>query len=179
MAIPEAAEIRKTLIEAVEIGLIATLAAAAGALFTRQFHHESALLGGIWAAVSGVVVYGDRAQIIGNSRRRMIGTVLGGIVSALFLLMFDPTLVLLGACAALTAALVILLGLSGHARLAVVTTVVIFAVQHEHRALSPFFNAGLRMAESAIGMSVCLLIVLVSPLGTRHSVSGEADDDAM
>ena len=180
MAIADAGEARKILIEAIEIGLIATLAFAAGALFTRQFHHESALLGGIWSAVSAVVVYGaDRSQVFGNSRRRLIGTLLGGLVSAVFLIVFEPSLVLLGVCAALTAAIVIVLGLAEYARLAVVTTVVVFAVQFEHGMVTPFFNAGLRIAESVIGMSVCFAIVLVSTLRTRQSVAGEADDDAM
>jgi uncharacterized membrane protein YccC len=172
--------LKLTLIEALEIGVIATLSFAAAGMVTRQFHHESALLGGIWAAVSALVVYGvDRRQVFGNSRRRLIGSVLGGIVSGVLLVFFAPSLPLLGACAALTAGAVILMNLAEYARLAVVTTVVVFAVQVEHPTVAPFFNAGLRIVESLVGMIVCLAVVSVGALTTRQSGAGEADDDAM
>ena len=172
--------LKLALLEALELGVIATLSFAAGALMTTQFHRETALLGGIWAAVSALVVYDvDRRQVFGNARRRLIGSILGGILSGLLLVFFAPSLPLLGVCAALTAGAVILTNLAEYARLAVVTTVVVFAVQHEHPTVSPFFNAGLRIVESLVGMAVCLLVVTVSALATRQSTAGEADDDAM
>lgn len=172
--------LKLALLEALEIGVIAMLSFAAGGLMTRQFHHESALLGGIWAAVSALVVHGvDRRAVFDNARRRLIGSVLGGIVSGLLLTAFAPSLLLLGACAALTAGTLSLMNLAHYARLAVVTTVVVLAVQYEHPTVSPFLNAGLRIVESLVGMTVCLAVVTVSMLTTRQSAAGEADDDAM
>ena len=93
--------LKLALLEALEIGVIAMLSFAAGGLMIRSSTIESALLGGIWAAVSALVVHGvDRRAVFDNARRRLIGSVLGGIVSGLLLTAFAPSLPLLGACAA-------------------------------------------------------------------------------
>jgi uncharacterized membrane protein YgaE (UPF0421/DUF939 family) len=151
---------RMALIIALEGVLITLLAYFLGARFTAIFHGASAPLGGVWAAISGLVVLQSTIrETVASSLLRTIGTFIGAMVAALYLTLFGFSLLGMALCAGLTLSICFLLDIFEYARLAAATVVIIMAVSVQVPDVPPFLNAFLRFTEATIGVGVGMLCV--------------------
>ncbi|HEU5398348.1 MAG TPA: FUSC family protein [Gammaproteobacteria bacterium] len=151
---------RMTLIVCLEGMLITLLGYHLGSRFTAIFHGASAEIGGIWSAISGLVVLQSTIrETLKSSLLRTIGTAIGALICALYLSLFGFSLPGMALCAGLTLAICYVLDIFEYARLAAATVVIIAAVSAQSPQIPPFLNAFLRFSEATIGVGVCILCV--------------------
>lgn len=138
--------------------LIATTAFLCGYYFTGLFHEPTSFVGGLWAVISAIIVYESTAKDALNlAKTRILGTLIGAIISAFFMYFFNFTIVGYVICIGLATLICYLFNIKHAAKLAGITISVILIVSVIEKELHPFTNAGLRFAESAIGTALALL----------------------
>lgn len=149
-----------TLIIGLEGALITLLSYYLGARFTAVFHGASAQLGGLWSVISGLVVLQSTIhETLKSSLLRMIGTLIGALICALYLWLFGFSIPGMALCAGLTLSICYLLDIFEYARLAAATVVVIAIVSNRSPEISPFLNSFLRFSEATIGVGICIVCV--------------------
>ncbi len=114
-----------------------------------------------WAAISAFVVMGtDVGTTVQASRDRLIGTALGAVGGAVFVLLFGSHLWSFGLAATVIVLLCAALGLDQSYRLACVTMTIVMLI---HTGGSPWSIAWRRFLEVALGIMVALLISALPP----------------
>ena len=157
-----------------QIAVAALLAYWIGFSFTSLFPGYLPKIGGLWSAISAVVVTQlTRKDTTSSASLRVLGTAIGAFTSAVYLtvLPFHP----IGMAVAIFATGVICTALRvpSHGRLAAITVIVVMVTASLDPALSPGLNALLRFAESCIGTAVAVLVVLLWPHSGRDSSSDQ------
>lgn len=147
-----------------EIALAALVAYVLGFWFTSLFPGYLPKIGGLWSAISAIVVtQATRNDTTSSASLRVLGSAIGALTSAVYLtlLPFHP----LGMALAIFATVLICTALKvpSHGRLAAITVIVVMVTSSLDPALSPVLNALLRLAESCIGTAVAVLAVLLWP----------------
>ena len=153
---------------AVQNALVCLLAYLAGFHLSWAVGGAPTYIGALWATISGIVVLqGTRRATIDTAWLRVLGTLIGSIISALYLslLPFSP----LGMATSIGIAVLLcnLFGFPDHARLAALTVAVIMVVSIVDPKINPLINAGLRFAESCIGTGLAVLAVVLWPEGDQ------------
>ena len=170
---PTSSQIRREqLLVAAQIALAALLAYWIGFSFTSLFPGYLPKIGGLWSAISAVVVIQlTRKDTTSSASLRVLGSAIGAITSAVYLtfLPFHP--IGMGAAIFFTGVIYTAFKVSSHGRLAAITVLVVMVTASLDPALSPGLNALLRFAESCIGTAVSVLLVVLRPqrLGHRSS----------
>ncbi len=161
---------REELRIAVLSAAVSTLAYLGGSRFTALFHGASALVGGLWSMISAVVVLqATRRETIMSAWRRIFGTLIGAVISGIYLLVLPYSLVGMAVCIGATVLLGQATGSPDHARLAAITVAVIMVTSSVNPTLSPILNAALRFAESCIGAGITVLAAHLWPEGWRRA----------
>jgi uncharacterized membrane protein YccC len=116
---------------------------------------------GYWAAISAFVVMGsDVSTTFAASRDRLIGTAIGAVLGAAFVVLLGAHLVWFGIAVAATVLICESVGLGQSYRLACVTVAIIMLI---NTAGSPWWSAAYRFAEVALGILIALLISALPP----------------
>lgn len=152
-----------------EIAVASLLAYVLGAWFTSLFPGYLPKIGGLWSAISAVVVtQATRRDTTDSASLRILGSAIGALTSAAYLslLPFHPLGMALAIFA--TVALCAAMNIPSHGRLAAITVIVVMVTGSLDPRLSPGLNALLRFAESCIGTGIAVLGVRLWPgTGTR------------
>lgn len=151
---------------ALQITLVSLGSFLCGFHFTALFHPPSAAMGGLWALISGIVVLQeDWHGTLSSAWLRVLGTLVGATVSAIYLsfVAFDPFG--MAACIFATVLLCHAAGIPDPARLAAVTVALIMVIFTIDPAVSPVASAALRFAESFLGAAIAVLVVRLWPVG--------------
>ena len=132
-----------------EIALAALVAYWLGSWFTSLFPGYLPKIGGLWSAISAIVVTQATSAVY------------------LALLPFHPA----GMAVAIFATLLLCAAVNvpSHGRLAAITVIVVMVTSSLDPKLSPGLNALLRFAESCIGTGVAVLAVLIWQ-GSRRQI---------
>ena len=147
---------------AVQLTLIALLSYWCGVHFTKYFHGASAGTGGLWAAMSGIMVRQEtRGKSWISAWLHLPGTVVGAIISAVMLSLIPFSLV--GMTCAVFAAVLLChaVRIPDQSDKAALTVVVVMVVSSIHAALHPVTNAALRFSEACLGAAVATLLIYV------------------
>jgi uncharacterized membrane protein YccC len=153
---------------AVQIALVSFASYWAGLHFTGLFHGGSASIGGLWSAVSAIVVLqATRRETWSSASLRILGTGIGSIISAAYLTVLRFSSIGMAASIFATVLLCDTARIPDHARLAAITVVVIMVITSIDPTLNPIHNAALRFSESCIGTAMAVLAVLLWP-GTKE-----------
>ncbi len=147
-----------------EIAVVTLLAYLLGYWFTSLFPGYLPKIGGLWSAISAIVVtQGTRRETTNSASLRILGSAIGALTSAVYLslLPFHP----IGMAVAIfaTVALCATIKIPSHGRLAAITVVVVMVTGSLDPKLSPVLNALLRLAESCIGTGIAVLGVRLWP----------------
>ena len=153
-----------------EIALAALVAYGLGSWFTSLFPGYLPKIGGLWSAISAIVVtQATSKEALSSASLRILGSAIGAATSAIYLtlLPFHPA----GMALAIFATLLLCAAVNvpSHGRLAAITVIVVMVTSSLDPRLSPGLNALLRFAESCIGTGVAVLAVLVWP-GSRRQI---------
>jgi uncharacterized membrane protein YgaE (UPF0421/DUF939 family) len=149
---------------AVQEAVVCLLAYLAGLHFNQAVQGTSSHIGALWSVISGIVVLqATRRDTVASAWLRVLGTLIGAIVSAIYLLFLPFSPIGLAISIGITILLCLLLRIPDHARLAAITVAVVMVVSLLHPRMNPLINAGLRFAESCIGTALAVLAVLVWP----------------
>jgi uncharacterized membrane protein YccC len=151
---------------------VSSLAYLGGSRFTARFHGASAVIGGLWSMISAVVVLQPtRRGTLTSAGRRILGTLIGAVISGLYLSILPYSLIGMTVCIGLTVLLGQATDTPDHARLAAITVAVIMITSAAEPAFSPSLNAVLRFAESCIGAGITVLAAHLWPEGWRAGKS--------
>ena len=129
-----------------------------GFYFSSLFHRPSAGMGGLWALISGIVVLQSTWRgTLSLAWLRVLGTLIGSIISAAYLsfLPFNPFGMV--ACIFATVLVCHALGIPGHAQLAAITVALIMVISTMDSTLSPITSVALRFSESCLGTAMAVL----------------------
>ena len=153
-----------------EIALAALVAYWLGSWFTSLFPGYLPKIGGLWSAISAIVVtQATSKEALSSASLRILGSAIGAATSAIYLtlLPFHPA----GMALAIFATLLLCAAVNvpSHGRLAAITVIVVMVTSSLDPKLSPGLNALLRFAESCIGTGVAVLAVLIWQ-GSRRQI---------
>ncbi|MCP9908772.1 FUSC family protein [Cyanobium sp. BA20m-p-22] len=153
-----------------EIALAALVAYGLGTWFTGLFPGYLPKIGGLWSAISAIVVtQATSKEALSSASLRILGSAIGAATSAVYLILlpFHPA----GMALAIFATLLLCAAVNvpSHGRLAAITVIVVMVTSSLDPKLSPGLNALLRFAESCIGTGVAVLAVLFWP-GSRRQI---------
>jgi uncharacterized membrane protein YccC len=149
---------------AIQNALVCLAAYLFGFYFTGLFHARSSSIGGLWSLVSGVVVLQATSRDTWQSAvLRVLGTLIGAILSSFYLHFFPFSPIGMAVSVGLTVLLCQMLKVPDHGRLAAITVALIMVISSGNPELSPFANASLRFIESVIGAGIAVLAVLLWP----------------
>ncbi|MBW2511045.1 MAG: FUSC family protein [Deltaproteobacteria bacterium] len=149
---------------AIMVALVALASYIVGFYTTGLFHGATAGIGGLWSAISGIVVLqATRHAAWSSASLRVLGTAIGSIISAAYLtvLPFSPY----GMAASIFATVLLchVVRIPDHARLASITVAVIMVTASLNPTITPILNAALRFSESCIGTALAVFAVLLWP----------------
>ena len=147
-----------------EIAVVTLLAYLLGFWFTSLFPGYLPKIGGLWSAISAIVVtQGTRRDTTNSASLRILGSAIGALTSAVYLtlLPFHPVGMALAIFA--TVLLCTAVHIPSHGRLAAITVIVVMVTGSLDPKLSPGLNALLRFAESCIGTAIAVLGVRLWP----------------
>ena len=149
---------------AVQSALASLVSYWCGFYFTSFFHGASASLGGLWSLISGLVVLqATRSNTWSSAWLRILGTLVGAIISAAYLSLLPFTALGMAASMLVTILLCHAARIPDHARLAALTVAVIMVLSSDNPTLNPALSAALRFTESCIGTAIAVLTVVVWP----------------
>lgn len=149
---------------AIQEGVACLLAYLAGSYLTQVILGVPSPIGALWCVISVIVVLqATRQETVASAWLRVLGTLIGATVSAVYLLFFPFHPLGLAVSIGLTMLLCEIFRIPGHARLASITVAVIMIVSMIHPQMNPLINAGLRFIESCIGATLAVLAVLAWP----------------
>jgi uncharacterized membrane protein YccC len=161
---PMGTKIAEALRIALENAVVAFLGYLGGYYFTAAFFAPSAVLGGLWALISGIVVLqATRQDTWTSASLRIIGTCIGAAISAIYLQLLPYSPVGMAVTIGVTVLLCQMIGIPDHARLAALTVAVIMVISSLHPEYNPMLNALLRFVESAIGTVMAVMVILLWP----------------
>ncbi len=156
------------LLIALRIALVSLLSYQLGASFTGLFHEASASVGGLWSAVSGVVVLqATRRDTWTSAGLRVLGTGVGALISALYLSLLPYSTLGMALSVFATVLICQFARIPDHARLASITVMVIMVIAHLSPSLNPVHSALMRFTEALIGTTVAVAAVLIWPLAGK------------
>jgi uncharacterized membrane protein YccC len=151
---------------AIQIALVSLASYLCGFYFSSLFHRPSAGMGGLWALISGVVVLQSTwRSTLSSAWLRVLGTLMGAIISAAYLSLLPFNPFGMAACIFATVLVCHAAGAPDPARLAALTVALIMVVSSIDSTVSPITNAALRFAESCLGTAVAVLAVEIWPRG--------------
>jgi uncharacterized membrane protein YgaE (UPF0421/DUF939 family) len=157
------------IITALQNAVVCLVAYPCGAYSTGVFHGESATMGGLWSAISGLVVLQATTRDTWKSAGlRVLGTLIGAVVSGLYLSFFSFRPVGMAVSIGVTIVLCQILKVPSHGRLAAITVAVIMVISSLNPTLNPIMNAALRFGESCMGSVAAVAIVLLTPWSEGH-----------
>src|SRR5262245_46479307 len=150
------------LVPAVLTGVATWLSFLGGFHLTATAKGGAPAIGGLWAVISAVLVLHEtRRDTWASAGLRVLGTLIGSVVSAAYLavLPFSP----LGMAASVAGTVLVChaLRVDDHARLAGITVAIIMVVSMIDPDVPPIVNASLRFAESFIGTAVAVALSLL------------------
>ena len=149
---------------ALQIALVSLASYACGSYFTGLFHGASARIGGLWSMVSGIVVLqATRRTTWSSAWLRVLGTLIGSIIGAVYLSLLPFSAIGMAVCIFGTVLLCHAARIPDHAGLATLTVAVIMVLSSVNPALSPILSAALRFTESCIGSALAVLAILTFP----------------
>ena len=155
---------RKELLISVQIALVALLAYWIGLRFTALFPGYFPKIGGLWSAISAVIVVQlSKKDTADSAWLRVIGTALGAAISALYLSLFPFHAVGMGASIFASSLICTSLNMNSWMRLSAITVLVVMVTASLNPALNPALNALLRFCESCIGSAVAVILISLWP----------------
>ena len=155
-----------------EIAIAALVAYLLGSWFTGLFPGYLPRIGGLWSAISAVVVtQATRQETISSASLRILGSAIGAITSAVYLSLLPFHPIGMALAIFLTVLICAAVRIPSHGRLAAITVIVVMVTASLDPRLSPGLNALLRFLESAIGTGVALLGVLFWPSSPSRAKS--------
>ena len=150
--------------DALQHALVCLVAFVIGSSVTAFFNDTTAVTGGMWSAISGLLVLQTTTQATGQAGiQRILGSFIGAIVAVLYLVVLPFSPIGLAVTVAITYLVCQLLRIPQHGRIGAITATIIMVLAALNPELSPLTNASLRFVESVIGTVIALIAVLIIP----------------
>jgi len=144
---------------AIQFALVASLSFSLALLLSSILPDSSdtVMIGAMWAMISAIIVTQEtRSATISMGGLRVMGSFIGAVFSALYLIFFPFSIVGMGILIGIVVFTCVLLGMPGYLRLAALTAGIVLVVSAQNPDIPPFVNAAHRFLEVIIGSSVAI-----------------------
>jgi uncharacterized membrane protein YccC len=150
---------------AIQIALVSLASYACGEAITGYVHGASAMTGGMWAVMSGIVVLQQaRGQPVSVVWRHILATLVGAAVAASYLSLLPFNAIGLAASIFVGVLLSHAFRIPREASLAALAIGVVMVVSSLHPTLHPLLSAVLRFIEACIGTVMASLAIVLWPV---------------
>ena len=156
---------KKELLISAQIAVAALLAYWLGLRFTALFPGYFPKIGGLWSAISAVIVVQiGKKDTESSAWLRVVGTAFGAAISAIYLSLFPFHAVGMGASIFFSSLICTSWNMNSLMRLSAITVLVVMVTVSLNPALNPALNALLRFCESCIGSAVAVSLIALWPV---------------
>lgn len=130
----------------------------------------------MWAVISAIIVIeSSHSETFVSARNRILGTIVGALVSGIYLFLFPFSVIGFTVAIGIGVLICYLFRIPKAVKLTGITIAVVIIVATIDKDLHPFVNAGLRLAESAIGTGMAIIVALVSYFIMEHTTKTKAN----
>ncbi|WP_066015010.1 FUSC family protein [Endozoicomonas atrinae] len=138
---------------------IAFIAYISGYVFSWLSYEPTAMIGGLWAVISGLIVSEPATvqESISTAKTRIIGSAIGSVLAAIYLLFFTFNAITYAIFIGAASLLCYRINCGQHVKLAAITISVVIIVSTVSD-INPVLNATLRLFESCIGVGTGVLV---------------------
>lgn len=160
--------LKAVVVLAMENMIIAIGAFMCGFFITSNIDHSSPVIDGLWAVISGLLVWQSTPKRTKNAAKlRFNASFIGALIGGVYLVFFDFHVIGLGVCIGLGVVGNYLIAFQDGIRVTGVTIAVVLLISSVNPEINPFVNASLRLLESFLG---CLVAIMVSyiPIPPRY-----------
>ena len=143
----------------VRYSCIAFIAYITGFAFSWLCYEPTAMIGGLWAVISGLIVSEPATvqESIATAKTRIIGSGIGSFFAAVYLLLFTFNPFTYALFIGAASVLCYHVNCGQHVKLAAITISVVIIVSTVSH-INPVLNATLRLFESCIGVGAGVLV---------------------
>ena len=148
-----------TLSTAIQFALVASLSFSLALLLSVVLPDSSdtAMIGALWAMISAIIVTQEtRSATISMGGLRVMGSFIGAVFSAVYLILFPFSIVGMGVLIGIVVLTCVLIGMPGYLRLAALTAGIVLVISAQNPDIPPLVNAAHRFLEVIIGSSVAI-----------------------
>ena len=133
------------------------LAFTLGSICTHLFQDTSHYMGGMLAAISAIIIFGDKDihESLAVGWKRIIASLIGAFIGYIYFLFFDFSIWGMMVCIFLITLVTLLCSLKGYARIATIVLIWMF-VKSTASDVTPLTNGLMRFLESTLGVLVGL-----------------------
>ena len=133
------------------------LAFILGSVCSQLFQHTAHYMGGMLAAISAVIIIGDKDinDSLSVGWKRIVASFIGAFIGYIYFLLFDFSIWGMTICIFLITLISLLCSLKGYGRIATIVLIWIF-VKSTLSDVSPLINGLMRFLESTLGVLVGL-----------------------
>lgn len=153
---------RTSLILSLKSMIVMILCYDAGTYLSSLYHFSTPQLGGLWCAISGIIVL---QVFIRESFKaawlRIVGSFVGACTSLIFILWLGYSIKALAICVFATVILTSIFNIKETFRLASLTAAIIIILGMIHPTEAPLINAFSRFIESAMGAAIAIIITAI------------------
>jgi len=86
--------IQNRILTSMQTIIVIVAAYSCGFYFTEMFHEPTSFVGGLWAVISGIIVFEITAMdTLQSAKTRIIGTFTGALISGVYLILFPFSII--------------------------------------------------------------------------------------
>ncbi len=153
---------RTSLLTAIQMAMTVGLSYFIAIKMALWLNFPNVIISGLWAGVSAIAVMQVQIEEVHHAGGlRLLGSLLGGICSTVIAMIAGYTLLSIVATMFITTIVLSLLSLKAALRLANLTALIIIIVGMIDPSIPPWKNALARVLESALGVSMTIMLVWV------------------
>jgi len=161
--------ILKKLYSSFEFGIATAISFFVGMHITLFFHGSMPIIGGLWVAISAIIVLQDTKDVTNHfAYVRIVGSFIGALVSAISLAVLPVNVFVIFFIVFLAVFVCEITNFKEGLRLAALSVAIIIAVSIADPSVNYIINCTARFIESCCGSFIAIIIRLVTHYGANY-----------
>jgi len=152
-----------------EFGIVTTVSFLIGIYITHLFGGGMPVIGGLWVAISAIIVLQDTREITKHfAYIRVVGSLIGSLVAGVVLAIFIINYYVIFLIVFLAVLVCEVINFKEGLRLAALTSVIIIAVSLVDPSVNFIINVTARFVESCCGSFIAIIIRYITHYGSIY-----------
>lgn len=148
--------------------IVATVSFLFGYYVTSSLDHSAPVIDGLWAVISGLMVWEPTPKkTISAVKNRIKASLIGASIACIYLLFFEFHVVGLGVCIFTGTLINYSLNFQKGIKPTGITIAVVLLISTMNHDINPVLNSSLRMLEVLLGCAVAIMVAYI-PINSRY-----------